>query len=291
MAHLYMHRKPSIQSVGEYVRARIARIYPLFASVCLLSTLLYYSIAPDFPFQMDLQQLGLHLLGAGAGLTIWTISSEFQFYVIFIFLWLIYAQLGAQRRISFSFLTLVMIGLLWAMGFPGGRIAITGYLQVFLVGMLAELILPLAADKLAKKTAEIALVILLIIFVAAYFIAPLTIGGRWVYHDMPLVFAMGALVLFATLASDSFIGRLLSTRPMLWLGEVSFGIYLLHRPVMYALEKLLPANLHWSIMSILLFVLVGIAAHLAHILIEKPGRSYIKSINFLNVVKLRLDQL
>lgn len=278
MAHLYMHRKPSIRSVGEYVRARIARIYPLFASVCIFSALMYYSGASDFPFHMDIKQLALHLVGAGSGMTIWTISTEFQFYVIFIFLWLIYAQLGTYKRTLFSLLVLGLIGLLWAMGFPGGRIAITGYLQVFLIGTLVEIMLPLFSGSRARKVAGVALVPLLLVYVAAYFIAPITIGGRWVYQDMSLVVAMGALVLSAILAADSQVGRLLSTRPMLWLGEMSFGIYLLHRPIMYMLEKLFPGNMHWSIMSIFLFGLVGITAHVAHVLIEKPGRAYIRSI-------------
>lgn len=36
------------------------------------------------------------------------------------------------------------------------------------------------------------------------------------------------------------VGRALSARPMVWLGELSFGTYLWHLPVMLGLRELLP---------------------------------------------------
>jgi peptidoglycan/LPS O-acetylase OafA/YrhL len=276
MAHLYMRSHPSAASVVGYLRARFARIYPLFAIVCLASTVIFYLISQSFPYQMDVSQLAKHLLGAGALMTIWTISAELQFYAIFVVIWLAYSQLGNNRDLFFSLGIVSVIAVLYSAGFPGGRIAITGYLQVFLVGTLAAIALPYFTTNKGRLFAAIALPALIGVYVTAYFVVPVTIGGRWVYHSMPLVVAMGALVLSAVLAAESTFGRLLSSPPMLWMGEVSFGIYLLHRPVMFFMNRVFPDDLHWTLSLALLLCLVGVAAQLAYTFIERPSRYFIR---------------
>lgn len=279
MAHLYIHREASATAVGEYVVARFARIYPLFTTVCILSSIFYYAISTDFSYQLDISGLIYHLLGAGSARTIWTISTEFQFYLLFVFFWLAYSQMGENRRVKFSCVLLLIIFFLWLVGFPGGRIAITGYLQVFLAGILAEFSLSLVSRSRAKSIASMLLPIMLLVYIAAFFIAPRTIGQRWVYHEMSLVAAMALLVWSATVGADSALGKLLSIRPMLWLGEISFGTYLLHRPVLFFLGNYLPEDLHWVVKNILLFSILFIICHLAYKLIERPSRSKLKGIS------------
>lgn len=281
MTHLYIRNAPTQRAITSYIRARVARIYPLFASVCLASTAIYY-LGYTFPYPMDLNQLALHLAGMGSILTIWTISTEFQFYMLFIFFWLIYSKMSTNRDFLFISGLAAIILLLWVSGFPGGRILITGYLQVFLIGMIAALLLPYMRSPMWVSLSKAALPLLLLTYILAYFIAPQTIGGRHVYHSIPLVIAMGGIVLTAVLTQATQIGKFLSSKPLLWLGEVSFGIYLLHRPMMWFMSKLIPthASLHWSVKLAVLLMLVGIISQLAYLLIEKPGRAFIRSVRF-----------
>jgi len=125
-------------------------------------------------------------------------------------------------------------------------------------------------------------VFLLLVYIAACFIAPQTIGARYVYHSIPLVISMGGIVLTAVLAQATKLGKILSSKPLLWLGEVSFSIYLLHRPVMGLISKLIPsdAHLHWSLKLAVMLMLVGIVSQLAYLLVEKPGRAFIRSKSF-----------
>lgn len=56
-----------------------------------------------------------------------------------------------------------------------------------------------------------------------------------------LVAGAAALVVLDLVAGrHSWMGRLLATRPMVFVGRISYGLYLYHLPVYYAVEKLLP---------------------------------------------------
>lgn len=281
MTHLYIRNAPTKHAITSYIRARIARIYPLFASVCLASTAIFY-MGYSFPYPMDINQLAMHLVGMGSIRTIWTISSEFQFYILFIFFWIVYSKISKKRDFFFIFGLIAIIVILWIAGFPGGRIAITGYLQVFIIGMIAALSLPYMRSIMWVSLSKLALPSLLLVYIFAYFIVPKTIGARYVYHSIPLVIAIGGIVLTAVLAEATKLGNFFSNKLFLWLGEVSFGIYLLHRPVIWMMSKILPsdAHLHWFLKLAVLLILVGIVSQLAYLLIERPGRAYIRTKSF-----------
>jgi len=167
-----------------------------------------------------------------------------------------------------------IIGLLWFIGFPGGLIAITGYLQVFLGGMLVAIILPLLRANLSHIFGWILPVGLL-----AYAAAMVYYAHTDVFNHLGLVLLVSVIVLSSVLAPTSLAASILSTRSFVWLGEVSFGIYLLHRPAMVLVRRLLPVDLHWALKMLCLLVLVGIMAHLAYVFIERPSRSWIRSLS------------
>ncbi len=92
----------------------------------------------------------------------------------------------------------------------------------------------------------------------------------------------GLLVLAVACArpSDGFLGRLLGSRPLVFLGTVSFGIYLYHLGVLGLLGEtgLLPTGTLWSLvlwMACLLVGAIGLGA-LSWYLIERPGIRYSK---------------
>jgi len=202
MAYLYLHKEPTTVSIRDYVRARIARIYPLFTVVCVMSAVIYYSGGTDFLFYMNLQQLVMHLLGAGAGYTIWTISTEFQFYALFVLFWLSYSLLGTNKRILFSLLIIGLIISLWLSDFSSDRIAINGYLHVFASGMLVAVMLPYLQRLNLKRISGIALSLLLLVFFVAYYVTPVTIGSRcskYIPKDT---------------SPSQYIGRILSSLPI-----------------------------------------------------------------------------
>lgn len=84
-----------------------------------------------------------------------------------------------------------------------------------------------------------------------------------------LVALMTALLLIATLANpDGAIARIFSAAPLVKIGGISYGIYLIHQLCLNAAEKVVPA--HWGIVSGTLVALVGgTAAVIGALLLSK----------------------
>jgi peptidoglycan/LPS O-acetylase OafA/YrhL len=97
MAELYIRQDATWASVWNFIRARFARIFPLFAVVVVGSALIYH-YDTGFPFHLDAVAATKHLLLLGDGLTMWSISVEFQFYAAFVGLWLLYAALPKRHQ-------------------------------------------------------------------------------------------------------------------------------------------------------------------------------------------------
>jgi peptidoglycan/LPS O-acetylase OafA/YrhL len=76
------------------------------------------------------------------------------------------------------------------------------------------------------------------------------------------------------------VGRVLSIRPLTWLGDISYAVYLLHFPiqvVIFAFRQYLPVPLN-SGEGLLAFVaLVMMAAHLVFKYFEKPAQTFIRA--------------
>lgn len=101
---------------------------------------------------------------------------------------------------------------------------------------------------------------------------------------LPAIVPAASAVLIAALSGDrGAIAAVLRARPLVWLGHVSFSIYLLHDPIVKTARKLLPLErlqtvLHsqtpivgWLYSAVLLAVILALSA-LTYRLIEKPGR-------------------
>jgi peptidoglycan/LPS O-acetylase OafA/YrhL len=252
---------------GDIREGQVCSIYPLFALAVIGSAFVYH-IDQTFPFEINKREALEHLFLFGDGLTLWTISAEFQFYAAFIALWLIHAMLRVDHRDGvFALICTSLILLLWLGGFPGGRIALTHYAQFFLVGILAALVswhLPRDASRWADWALPIVLGLMGL---------TVLVGGQEgvdAYRQTWLLTLTGIIVLSAAISNGLF-SRCLGCRLLVYLGEISFGIYLLHRPMIYLWHRLglvVPEPL-----VVTLLVIGG--SYLAYRLIEVPAREFI----------------
>jgi peptidoglycan/LPS O-acetylase OafA/YrhL len=271
MAELYLREDATWASVRGFVFARFARIFPLFSIVVIGSALIYH-FDDRFPFHLDPFTGIKHLLLFGDGRTMWSISVEFQFYSIFVGLWLLYAGLPERHRdASLAVVCVGSVLALWMAGYPGERIAITHYGHFFLVGVLAAIILWHAPGAGIGRAANLVLPVLL----ALDLLASLILGPRELsdgYRSLPLLILTGTIVLGGAAGKGYFAERVLGSRLMVYLGDVSFGVYLLHRPVMYFWQNLVGLNLHWAVMFLIVTGTLLAASHLAYRWIEQPAR-------------------
>lgn len=106
--------------------------------------------------------------------------------------------------------------------------------------------------------------------------------GRQYWGGQPLLFFWHTLtsvtlglMIFSAARGAAITQRLLANRMLHYLGEVSFGIYLWHIPMLLWLQPLVPTV--WSAAERMLKVgipLIGpteLAAHLSYVLIERPA--------------------
>jgi peptidoglycan/LPS O-acetylase OafA/YrhL len=56
-------------------------------------------------------------------------------------------------------------------------------------------------------------------------------------QDFALV-ALLALTIFGTALSRGHVKRILESRPLVWLGEISYSIYMVHLPILIVIRRL-----------------------------------------------------
>ena len=282
MAHVYGHLLASNWRAHwmQYVKARFARIYPLFV-VTTLAMILMAALS-HFPLlyvsfsgrSLTLQPVLLQQWASGLSWNYpsWSISTEAEAYVVFV--------LSAGVLVAGRYPRLIAVccaGVVIALSIAG-----SGSLNWF-VGIPA----------LLRTLAEFSLGVLIY---RAYMNSP-RCWGKWAmilaiplmvltkmtHLDFFMVGAFGCLIYYAANATDVF-GRLLSSQPLVTLGNWSYGIYLWHAPTHYAVMISLIAlgypvsGLSQSTSRLLLFstaaLVVGIAAfHYRYF--ETPLRRFI----------------
>ena len=88
----------------------------------------------------------------------------------------------------------------------------------------------------------------------------------------PAAVVLSAAALILALAPEQGpVARLLASRGTVWLGRVSFSIYLLHAPLMNLVQRVPVPGGHWSHLVMLAAILFPMS-ELTYRWIERPGR-------------------
>jgi peptidoglycan/LPS O-acetylase OafA/YrhL len=96
------------------------------------------------------------------------------------------------------------------------------------------------------------------------------VAGLALVSPVAVVLSAAALI-FALSPEQGPVARLLATRVPVWLGRVSFSIYLLHAPLFNLLQRIPVPGGHWSNLVLFLAVLLPMS-ELTYRWIEQPGR-------------------
>jgi peptidoglycan/LPS O-acetylase OafA/YrhL len=195
------------------------------------------------------QAAGIYLPG-GIG-HLWSLATEEQFYL----LWppCLYAalRLGASRRLLSLGLAALVAALalhrtgLTLMGAPQRRLyyAPDASFDLILVGCLAAILFTSknGAALLRVRRTFTALSLPVAAAVAAAMLS-VTYFDRWLYAGFLLPFAIAVALLLLAVALDegSYLGRFLMLRPMVYVGKISYALYLWHQVVLGS--GLLPSN-------------------------------------------------
>jgi peptidoglycan/LPS O-acetylase OafA/YrhL len=273
MSHLYLSRPISAREAAGFVISRFARIYPLFAVVILVAGSISL-LANNPPFRLEWHQVAGHLLLAGGNRTVWTITVEFQFYAAFLAIWFFAGRYRKPAVLGALFGMAVAASAL--AGMDAGKASLLRYIPIFMAGVLLGQCAVRETSARARYWKPAFLLLLALYPVVIYLARSYYDAPDRLYAD-PLVWAYCGSLVFGAATLRSGLGiRFLSSRRLVWLGDISFGIYLIHRLAQWGGVRILGLeNRSWMLFA---FVAAStcLCATMALRLIESPSRKLIR---------------
>lgn len=279
------HRKDKIEYF-DYYRNRFARIYPLYVLGLLLYLITRYS---NFSFYKGFLYLfGLQSWIPGEAMILnfpgWSISVEFLFYLLFPWLYNYLYSKGNKSiwiiTVIIWIITQVFCNLYSASSYYQGPHTESHellyyfplmHINEFLAGNLAGLYF---VKNSGQKNYDVPVVIIFGLLLLSLIFLPLF------YHNGLMAILFIPLIILIS-RNNGVLTKIFSLKPLQYLGEASYAVYITHIPVLYILRELLKqGNYNFSIdivFGIYIVVLV-ITCILFYQFIEKPLRDYLKSL-------------
>lgn len=274
--------------ISTYLYRRVARIYPLHLMVGLtfLAYLMWRADLP--PARAVLLNLALlhswfpdPLVHYSLNGPSWSLSDELFFYALFP--WLVKLSQRLLRQIFFAGTTLIVTGsCMAALLVQGYSPFIDWQFYVFPVTRLFEFIAGILLCRAwrsgvgrswATSGTEVFLVVLVLGTMVAvqWFAVPLAFRYQLVF--LP---PMAALILIFAHGRGA-LSRLLRNPMMQLLGEASFALYLIHRPMITFMERWAGGGVASDVaLAVAMLLLALLAAILTFVLLDQPVQRWFK---------------
>lgn len=277
---------------------RFLRIFPALSAMVLV-TLLVGSVAF---YAADLPSLGSNGLasllsfsnvshwlvagdywGSGAEssplLHTWSLSVEEQFYLLFpLLLVLLGRYLPAWVRIIITVLVLLSL-MLFIVGVHKAPSA-TFYLlptRAWELGVGALVAFAVRHNKMQFASHQALTVLGLLLIIFSYIFLG---GGSGVSPWLPLPVLGAALIIACSNGTGNIVGSFLSLPPMVYIGKISYSLYLWHWPIL-VVAKQLEMKKSWLPSEISLFCIIGLVSALSYHFIEVPTRRNNKAMPYV----------
>ena len=281
MGHLYLNKGCSVSNIKQYLIARIGRIFPLFFLLILLSVLISTTIYPDFHYQITEAHIVLRaLLFIDAPYEFWTIPVEVQFYAVFIVFWVLY-QRNTSPLILLTFIVLTAIPSIFLYSELGYVPALfSSYSVPFFVGigtavMYPRIVSSVFLNKVATYAAAPSIIALFLNLPALRLEHDWIIDSHFFVRTWadPLNWVIVYCVFFCAMLNARAL-YFLNTRVFVLLGEISFGFYLIHYPVLKLIKTL---GVPLSLQFVTSCVVISLMAWFSYKYFEQPANKLIRT--------------
>lgn len=295
-------------SFGQFYLRRMWRLLPAMLTMILFSLIIatvFYLPADYAPFLKSIKQtilvvsnryFGDETTGYAAPdansmllLHTWSLSIEWQWYLIFPVICLLVSKKINAKKLKLIAAVITVIGIYITYHYSYSHPAKTYYffasrLFEFMIGVGSCLYL----SSMRKPHVLVQYFLSLISLFAILFVGmkgEIILGYPNVYT---LVVCLSTAVLIISGANaGSLVNKCLSFAPLVWIGSISYSLYLFHWPIFAVLHYLGKDHLPLRIAGLILALLLATACYYC---IEKPFRKprlgFIKSLFYLVIVPL-----
>jgi peptidoglycan/LPS O-acetylase OafA/YrhL len=280
------HRKEKI-GYRDFYRNRVARIYPLY----VVGLLLYFVTRYDFSFYKTFLYLsGVQSWIPGKALILnfpgWSISVEFLFYLLFP--WLYNYLYSKGNKSIWIIAVLIWIGTQVFSNLYTNSLSYKGphtdshefihyfplwHINEFLIGNLAGLFF---VRNRREKNHDLAIALLFIGILLSLIFIPLNFhNGLMAVFFVPVIYLISC--------NNGVISKVFSLKPLEFLGEISYAIYIIHIPVLYIVRSFLWDYFQVSESNVIFWIYILVLMFVSAVFyqfVEKPMRDYLKKIRF-----------
>ena len=300
-SYLTEHLMNSTLSLREFYLRRARRILPMALTVLLATVgaafLIFNSVKATqvttdaYWASLFLENLRLlsqstnyfnHGLAVSSIQHYWSLAVEEQFYVVFPLLlitvfWSIkkYAALIKLRSALFAVSLFSAASLIWAID-QGANGATQGYFSSLTrgyelgIGAILAIALFGRETRIASKTAFIIASAALLSIAASDVLFSSGLGYPGAFALLPCLAT--AAFIFAGTQNSSLISKVFSWRPLVYLGKISFSLYLIHWPLIVFMTQAMPGlERNWYYPWLIFALTIALSA-LTHRFIETPTR-------------------
>jgi peptidoglycan/LPS O-acetylase OafA/YrhL len=281
MAHLYLDKEASVDNIKRYLVARVGRIFPLYYLLILFSVFISTCVYAEFHYHItELNIVARALLFIDAPFEFWTIPVEVQFYFVFVVFWLLY-QRGVSPYVltGFALLTTIPSILLYPrLGYVPALFS--SYSVPFFVGIITAINYSRLTQNplLTRLVGYLAIPSLIALFLN---LPAIRAEHGWVLDEDffmrtwadPVNWLVVYGVFFCAMFNPKSLG-FFNARPMVFLGEISFGFYLIHYPILKIVKHMaVPVYLQFLVS----LAVITLMAWVLYRFFEKPANSLVRA--------------
>lgn len=265
---------------GHFLLRRVRRLYPAMLSVLSLYLVVaYFLFLPDsflelarevalsqvyvinFYFWRTVDYFGLQADTVPL-LHMWSLAVEEQFYIFFpIFCFLVWKKKPSVLLPLLILLTLLsfLLGFVMSSWKPWASFyLLPTRAWELLAGCVLALVLPRLTGKI-PVAGLLGSLGLILIGASLYLHTPATLIPGW-FSLLPVIGTV--LLIIAGQVRSAWTTRLLSLRPFVWIGLISYPLYVVHWPIMILLKESVPSfDLTWRIFGFALSFFLGWAIY------------------------------